>query len=131
MPETTNTPITIPVEFSRPIGARTFRMVAARITDAHKEFIERVSRLPPNEVDPRLQADAEDLEHRAEVLRCHLLAMKDYVSEYLHDTAGLSWSVNVDRKWIEACFRDLIADVVGPINIASETVRQEGTWRAA
>jgi hypothetical protein len=86
---------------------------------------------PPNEIDPILHADAEDLESRAEVLRCHLLAMKDYVSEYLGDTVGLSWSAHVDQKWIEDCFRDLIADIVGPIETAAETVRQEGSFRAA
>jgi hypothetical protein len=41
------------------------------------------SLLPPNEIDPRLHADPEDLETRAEILRCHLLAMKDYVSDTL------------------------------------------------
>jgi hypothetical protein len=76
-------------------------------------------------------ADAKDLETRAEILRCHLLAMRDYVSEYLGDTVGLSWSVHVDRKWIEDCFRDLIADIVGTIETAAETVRQEASFRAA
>jgi hypothetical protein len=32
---------------------------------------------------------------------------------------------------IEACFRDLIADIVGPIETAAETVRQEASFRAA
>jgi hypothetical protein len=106
-------------------STRTFRFVAARITASHRELIERLQRVPPNEIDPRLHADAEDLEHRAETLRCHLLAVKDYVSEYLHDTASLSWSVNVDRKYVEASIRDLINEIVGPIEIAAETVRQE------
>lgn len=131
MPETADTTTTIPVDFARVASTRTFRMVAAQITAAHREFIERVQRLPPPEIDPRLQADAEDIEGRAEVLRCHLLAMKDYVDEYLRDTAGFSWSVHIDRKWIDDCFRDLIDDIVGPLNVAAETVRQEGSWRAA
>lgn len=117
------------VKAARP--RNTFRFVAARITASHRELIERLQRIPPNEVDPRYQADAEELEHRAEVLRCHLLAVKDYVSEYLHDTAALSWSVNVERKYVEATFRDLINEIVGPLDIAAETVRQEGSWRAA
>jgi hypothetical protein len=108
-------------------STRTFRFVAARITAS----IERLQRIPPNEIDPRLHADAEDLDLRAETLRCHLNAVKDYVSEYLHDTAGFSWSVNVDRKYIEAAFRDLINEIVGPVEIAAETVRQEGSYRAA
>jgi hypothetical protein len=49
----------------------------------------------------------------------------------LADTVGLSWSVHVDRKWIEDSFRDLIADIIGPIETAAETVRQEGSFRAA
>lgn len=109
----------------------TIRSVAARITDAHKELLDRLTRLPPNEIDPRLVADAEDLENRADILRCHLRAVADYVSEYIRDTADNSWSVQVDRKWVEATFQDLIQDVVGPIAVAAETVRQEGTWRAA
>ena len=109
---------------------RTFRFVATQITVTHGDMIERLQRLPPNEIDPRLQADAEDLEARAELLRCHLLIFKDYVDAFLADTAGASWSVHVDRKWIEDCFRDLIADIVGPIETAAETVRQEGSWSA-
>lgn len=109
----------------------TIRFVAARITASHRELIERLQRLPPNEIDPRLHADAEDLEARAETLRCHLLAVKDYVSEYLHDTAGYSWSVHVDRRYIEASIREMIDEIVRPLEIAAETVRQEGTWRAA
>jgi hypothetical protein len=123
------------------VPTRPCRFVAAQITASHRELIERLQRLPPNEFGPRLVADAQDLETRAEILRCHLLAMKDYVSEYLGDTVGLrarpginatpnaekacaavhnqrsidsviygralSWSVHVDRKWIEDCFRVL------------------------
>lgn len=109
----------------------TIRSVAARITEAHKELLERLTRLPPNEIDPRLVADDNDLEDRADILRCHLRAVADYVSEYIRDTADHSWSVQVDRKWIEGTLQDLIQDVVGPIAVAAETVRQEGTWRAA
>ena len=125
MPETIVSPTTIPLP--RP----TIRAVSARITDAHREFLERIRRLAPNEIDARLHADGEDLEYRAEVLRVHLKAMADYVSEYLADTAGYSWAVTVNRKDIEAQFRDLIADMVAPLEIGAETVRQEGSWRAA
>lgn len=125
MTETDSVPTTLPVR------RNTFRSVAARITASHRELIERIQRIPPTEIDPRYQADAEDLEQRAMVLRCHLVAMRGYVSEYLHDTAGLSWSVHVERKWIEDCFQDIIDDCVRPIEIAAETVRQEGSWRAA
>lgn len=109
----------------------TIRRVAARITDAHKELLERLTRLPPNEIDPRMAADDYDLENRADILRCHLRAVADYVSEYVKDTADHSYAVQVDRRWIEATFIDAIQDIVGPISIAAETVRQEGTWRAA
>jgi hypothetical protein len=133
MTETIDTNNTIPVDFAsagvtspRP----TFRFLTAQITAAHKELIERLTRLPPNEIDSRLVADAEDLEMRAETLRCHLIIMKDYVSEFVRDTAGYSHAVHVDRKWVEAQFRDLIDDIVGPIDIAAETVRQEGVWAA-
>jgi hypothetical protein len=134
MTEAINSPNTESVSFSSAGAVRqrpTFKFVAAQITASHRQLIERLQRLLPNEIDPRLHVDAEDLETRAEVLRCHLLAVKDYVSEYLGDTVGLSWSVHVDRKWIEDCFRDLIADIVGPIEIAAETVRQEASFRAA
>lgn len=110
----------------------TIRSVASRITDAHWELIERLTRLPPNVIDPRVDADDHDLENRADILRCHLRAVADYVSEYVRDTADHSgWSVQVDRKWIEATMQDVISDIVGPIAVAAETVRQEGTWRAA
>jgi len=122
-------PTTLPIRTRSSIP--TIRSVAARITDAHKELIERLTRLPPNEIDPRLVADANDLEDRADILRCHMRAVADYVSEYLRDTADHSWSVQVDRKWIKGVLEDVINDVVGPIAVAAETVRQEGTWRAA
>jgi hypothetical protein len=116
---------------SRPgASLRTFRSAAAEITSLHRDTIERLQRLPLNEIDPRLQADAEDLETRAERLRCHLLIVKDYVDGVLADTAGQSWSVHVDRRWIEDSFRDLIQSIVGPIEVAAETVRQEGSYCA-
>ena len=134
MAQATDSNTTIPVDFSSPVVSAsrdTVRSIAARITDAHADLIERLRRLPPNRIDPRLQADEADLECRADILRCHLRAVADYVSEYARDTAGTSWSVQIDRKWIDGAFRDLIGDIVGPIETAAETVRQEGTWRAA
>src|SRR6266853_1537949 len=118
MAQDTFTPTTIPVDFSSPVvtaSRDTIRSVAARITDAHADLIERLRRLPPNRIDPRLQADEADLECRADILRCHLRAVTDYVSEYVRDTAGTSWSVQIDFKWIDGAFGDLIADIVGPI----------------
>jgi hypothetical protein len=102
MVQASDSPNTERVSFSSAGAVRshsTLRFAAAQITASHRELIEHLQRLPPNEIDSRLHSDAEDLETRAEILRCHLLAMKDYVSEYLGDTVGLSWSVHVvDRK---------------------------------
>lgn len=134
MAQANDTPTTIPVDFASQSAAPfrpTFRALTAQITNAHREFIERIRRLPPNEIDARLQADGEDIEHRAEVLRVHMKAMMDYVSEYIADTAGYTYALNINRKEIEAQFRDFISDIVGQLEIAAETVRQEGTWRAA
>jgi hypothetical protein len=128
----TDSPNTIPAPVCRISPRRqTFRSVAAEIAVVHRELVERLKRIPPNEIDPRLQADAEDLESRSETLRCQLLIVKDYVDAYLAQTAGLSWSVHIDRKWIEAGFRDLIQDICGPIEVAAETVRQESSYRAS
>jgi hypothetical protein len=91
MVQARDSPNTERVSFSSAGAVRSrsnLRFVSAQITASHRELIERLQRLPPNETDPLLHADAEELETRAEILRCDALGIFRGISSELLDCAG-------------------------------------------
>jgi hypothetical protein len=94
------------------------------IAGVHAHLIERMAANAPSIINPFHNADSDDLQDRADHLRGLLSAVRDYVGACLHDTADSTWGMHLDRKWIDACFDDLIGDAVGAIENAVDTLRQ-------
>lgn len=117
----------------RPSSPRplTVRDLVEDIIRSHRHLIERLAALPPNTVGASLEADEEDLAIRAETLRCHLLAMQQYVIAFMRDTAAFTHALNTDRLHLDGLFRDIIGDLCGAIENAAETLREERAYRAA
>jgi hypothetical protein len=117
----------------RPSSPRplTARELAEDILRSHKHLIERLAALPPNTVGASLEADEEDLTLRAETLRCHLLAVQQYVIAFMRDTAAFTHALSTDRLRLDGRFRDVIGDLCGEIESAAETLREERAYRAA
>lgn len=101
------------------------------IQGAHAHLIERLTAVPPNVISPLFNTDEDDLELRADHLRIVLRATADYVSALVHDTADNSWAVQIDRKYLDGLFDDIVGDLCGPIERAAEIVREERARRAA
>jgi hypothetical protein len=117
----------------RPSSPRllTARELAEDILKSHQHLVERLAALPPNTVGASLEADEEDLTLRAETLRCHLLAMQQYVIAFMRDTASFTHALHTDRLQLDGLFRDIIGDLCGAIENAAETLREERAYRAA
>jgi hypothetical protein len=117
----------------RPSSPRplTARELTDDILRSHRHLIERLAALPPNTIGATLEADEEDLQLRAETLRCHLLAMQQYVIAFMRDTAAFTHALNTDRLRLDGLFRDIIGDLCGAIENAAETLREERAYRAA
>src|SRR5258707_9717929 len=111
--------------FPRPL---TVRELAEDILKSHKHLIERLAALPPNTIGASLEADEEDLTLRAETLRCHLLAVQQYVIAFMRDTASFTHALSTDRLHLDGLFRDIIGDLCEAIESAAETVREEGVY---
>ena len=109
----------------------TARQLASEIRGAHAHLIARLAAVPPNMINPFLQADEDDLQLRADHLRVVLRAAADYVGALMHDTADNSWAVQLDRKHLDGLFDDIIGDTAGAIENAAETVRDERAYRGA
>jgi len=90
-----------------------------------------LKRQPARAFHPQINPDGEDLQDRADTTRIWLRATQAMVSEYIKDTADRSWAVQVDRRTVDRYFDELIVRLIHPIEIAADTVRQEGTYRAA
>jgi len=117
----------------RPSSPRllTVRDLTDDILKSHRHLIERLAALPPNTIGASLEADEEDLTLRAETLRCHLLAVQQYVIAFMRDTAAFTHALNTDRLYLDGLFRDIIGDLCGAIENAAETLREERAARAA
>ncbi len=109
----------------------TVRELSEDILRSHKHLIERLAKLPPNTIGASLEADEEDLTLRAETLRCHLLAMQQYVIAFMRDTAAFTHAIDTNRLHLDGLFRDIIGDLCGAIENAAETLREERAERAA
>jgi hypothetical protein len=117
----------------RPSSPRllTVRDLTDDILRSHRHLIERLAALPPNTIGASLQADEEDLQIRAETLRCHLLAMQQYVIAFVRDTAAFTHALHTDRLHLDGLFRDIIGDLCGAIENAAERLQDERAERAA
>jgi hypothetical protein len=139
MAQAENATITNRIHFSsagagrRPSSPRplTVRDLTDDILKSHRHLIERLAALPPNTIGASLEADEEDLTLRAETLRCHLLAMQQYVIAYMRDTSAFTHGINTDRLRLDGLFRDIIGDLCGAMTIAADKVREERAGRAA
>jgi hypothetical protein len=109
----------------------TARDLASSIRGAHAHLIARLAAVPPNMIDPFLQADEDDLQLRADHLRIVLRATTDYVSALMQDTGYFSHALQIERKWLDGLFSDLISDTVGAIENAADRVREERAEEAA
>ncbi len=103
----------------QPSGPLTARELAEDILKSHRHLIERLTALPPNTINPFLEADEDDLTARAETLRCHLLAVQQYVIAFVRDTASYTHALNTDRLRLDGLFRDTIGDLCGAIENAA------------
>lgn len=117
----------------RPSSPRplTVRELTEDILKSHRHLIERLAALPPNTIGASLEADEEDLAIRAETLRCHLLAVQQYVIAFMRDTAAFTHALSTDRLRLDGLFRDIIGDLCGAIENAAETLGEERAHRAA
>jgi hypothetical protein len=83
----------------------TARSLASEIRGAHDHLIARLAAVPPNMINPFLQADEDDLELRADHLRIVLQATADYVSAFMRDTAYFGHAVQnraqVPRRYLQ------------------------------
>jgi hypothetical protein len=119
---------------TQPNRSGTARHLASEVRGAHAHLIERLAAVPPNMINPFLQADENDLQLRADHLRVVLRATADYVGAFMRDTASFSPAVQIERKGPDGIFDDLIGDLCGVIEKAAETVRDEthpGEWLRA
>jgi hypothetical protein len=94
-------------------------------------MIERMQRLPPRNFSSFLQPDGEDLQDRADTLRIHIRAFRDYVTAFMKDSADASWHVDMASIFIDGLFEDMIGDCCGLLEKAAEKAHEEGTYRAA
>jgi hypothetical protein len=139
MAQATDSPNTSRVSFSSAGAVRrpsspsplTVRELAEDILKSHRHLIERLAALPPNTIGASLEADEEDLTLRAETLRCHLVAVQQYVIAFMRDTAAFTHALSTDRLRLDGLFRDIIGDLCGAIENAAETLREERAYRAA
>jgi len=92
-------------------------------------MIERMQEWEPETI--RFNASEDDLTSRSGHLRRLLQATRDYVGFCLQDTANSTWALDIDRKYIDGCFDDLIGDVCGPITRAADTIEEERHARVA
>ena len=107
----------------------TARQLASEIRGAHAHLIARLAAVPPNMINPFLQADEDDLQLRADHLRIVLRATADYVSVFMRDTASFTHAMHLDRKYLDGLLNDIIGDTAGAIENAAETVREERAYR--
>jgi hypothetical protein len=84
---------------------------------AHAEFIAALSGLPPRPIP--LEADALDLEDRADHLDKVFAALSVYVSLVLDDTAQ-NVPGSLDLRDVEGLLADLAADLTGAIQQAAD-----------
>jgi hypothetical protein len=114
--------------FPRPLTARE---LAEDILKSHRHLIERLTAVPPNTINPFHQADADDLQLRADHLRIVLRATAAYVGAFMRDTDASTHAMQVDRKHLDHLFDDIVGDYVGAIEQAAEKLRNERGEHAA
>src|SRR5258706_9733134 len=117
MAQTTNvtTMTRAPALAALPRERITARQIASEIRGAHAHLIARLAAVPPNMINPFLQADEDDLQLRADHLRVVLRAAADYVGAFMRDTAYFSHAVHVDRKYLDGLLNDIISDTARTI----------------
>src|SRR6266404_4627593 len=84
----------------QPSGPLTARQLTSEIRGAHTHLIARLAAVPPNTINPFLQADEDDLQLRADHLRVVLRATADYVSALVRDTDDFTHAMQFDRKYL-------------------------------
>jgi hypothetical protein len=123
-----NRPAAPSPQASRP---RTVCAMVSSIRGSHAHLIARLAAVPPNMIDATLVADEDDLQLRADHLRIVLRATPDYVSAFVHDTAYFSHAVQIERKYLDGLFDDVIGNLCGAIENAADRVREERAQREA
>jgi hypothetical protein len=94
-------------------------------------MLRRINQLPPRKFSPFVPPDGEELQDRADILRCHIRAFRDYVRAYMADCANASWHVETANLFIEGLFEDMQADCCGCLQKAADEAREGSTYRAA
>ena len=105
------------------------RALKPTVQDAHAALLERLAAVSPHVINPLLVAAADDLDLRADTLRCHLRAVRDFVIAFLQDTADHSATMQPNHRCVEAAFADLIGDACGPISRAADAQREVNSRR--
>jgi hypothetical protein len=102
---------------SQPCDRAGAKPPASPVRAAHAEFIAALAGHPPRPIP--LDADAIDLEDRADHLNKVLVALSVYVTVILDDTAQ-NVPGGLDLSYIEAVLADLASDVTGTIQHAAD-----------
>jgi hypothetical protein len=97
---------------------------APTILGSYAHLIGRLAANRPHYLNPRLIADSADFEERAEHLRGVLVAVADYVRVCLKDI-GDSSNIELDVKYIDGAFQDLVGDITGPLRNAADRMQDE------
>ena len=75
-------------------------------------------------------ANADDLDGRAEHLEKVFAALHAYLGVFIADTAQNIPGGALDRFYVNALFQDVSADAVGIIRNAAQRMRENENWRA-
>jgi hypothetical protein len=104
---------------SQPCDCANAKPSASPVRAAHTEFVAALTKHPPRAIP--LDADAIDIEDRADHLSRVLSALSVYVGVILDDTAQ-NVSGGLDLSHFEAVLADLASDVTGAIQHAAESM---------
>lgn len=99
------------------------------ITGSHAHMIERLKAIKPYKFDPRLQARPEQLELAGDIVRTSIMIFEQYLVALMRDIADHTYALRVDTKDIEDTLYDFRRDLGGQIDIAADTVREEGLYQ--
>ena len=95
---------------------------------AHTELVAALAGNVPHPI--YAEADADDLNGRADHLEKLFAALHIYLAAVIGDTAQNIPGGSLDRRYLENQFQDLSADAVGVIRNAAEEMHEDEIWRA-